>query len=386
LNRGSTARLKVVYLGHTAAMSGGEIGLLRLIQAESDIEAHVILAEDGPLVGALEGAGASVEVMALNAEVRHVRREDLSSYRTALEAGGSVLAYARRTARRLRRLSPDIVHTNTLKAGVYGVAAARLAHLPVVWGLHDRIAPDYLPARAVAPMRTLVKLTPTGLIVPSQATLDAVGGGFRPGLKRAVIPLPVPAPDIDYHVREAVTCVGIIGRLAPWKGQDVFLRAFAQAFPTGTVRARIVGSALFGEEVYAQQIAELACELGIAERVDFTGFQSDVPAQLAQMDIMVNSSVLPETLGQTIIEAMGAGVPTISPDAGGPSEYVKDGWSGVLHTPGDIASLASCLSRLSADVQLRHQLSANGRVVAQRFAPAQTAAQLLRFYAEVRKS
>ena len=49
-------------------------------------------------------------------------------------------AYTFRLARRLRAIRPDLVHTNTLKAGIYGSLAARLARVPSVWHVRDRIA------------------------------------------------------------------------------------------------------------------------------------------------------------------------------------------------------------------------------------------------------
>ena len=50
-----------------------------------------------------------------------------------------------RLRRRLRELEPDIVHTNSLKAALYGGVAARLAGVPLAWHIRDRIADDYLP-------------------------------------------------------------------------------------------------------------------------------------------------------------------------------------------------------------------------------------------------
>ena len=49
---------------------------------------------------------------------------------------------------------------------------------------------------------------------------------------------------------------GIVGRLSPWKGQDVFLRAFAKAFPDGDTQAVVIGSAMFGEDDYALAAAQ----------------------------------------------------------------------------------------------------------------------------------
>ena len=64
-------------------------------------------------------------------------------------------------------------------------------------------------------------------------------------------------------------------RLSPWKGQDVFLRAFAEAFEGSPAEAFVVGGALFGETEYEQSLKTLAAELGIADRVHFVGHVQD---------------------------------------------------------------------------------------------------------------
>ena len=55
---------------------------------------------------------------------------------------------------------PDLVVANSLKSATLGGVAARLARLPWVWHLHDRLSPDYLPAPVVAAMRTLARHSP----------------------------------------------------------------------------------------------------------------------------------------------------------------------------------------------------------------------------------
>ena len=74
--------------------------------------------------------------------------------------------------------------------------------------------------------------------------------------------------------------VGIVGRLSPWKGQDVFLRAFAVADLPTPSSAVLIGSAMFGEEEYERSLHRLAEDLGITDRVDFRGFVDDVPRLL----------------------------------------------------------------------------------------------------------
>jgi glycosyltransferase involved in cell wall biosynthesis len=376
--------VKVVFLDHVARLSGAEIGMLRLIGAAAgELDAVVLLAEDGPLVERLRAAGAEVDVLPLAEHARGLNKSEVRPGTALAGAARHVPGYARAVARRLREHEPDLVHTMSLKAGLYGSAAARLARLPVLWHLNDRLAADYLPRPAVGPLRALTRTLPSALVAPSAATLATVGGPFRPGLRRAVIPPPVPIPAQPFAVRDRVRRVGIVGRITPWKGQDVFLEAFARAFPDPGVRAAVIGSATFGEDAYERELRAQAQALGIADRVDFTGFVSDVEAELERLDLLVHASVLPEPFGLVVIEGMAAGVPVIAADAGGPAEHIADGREGLLFAPGDVGALARALERAAGDCELRVRLSAAGRRKACAFAPDAVARQMLGFYEEI---
>ena len=165
---------RVVYLDHVAQLSGGELSLLRLLQALPDVDAHVILAEEGPLVDRLVQAGISVEVLPMDQRTRHLRKDSVRSGRLPLRAVSDTLIYTLRLARRLRRIRPDIVHTNSLKSGLYGSIAGRLARTPVVWHLHDRIDTDYLPGAAVVLLRTLTRYLADVVISNSDATMQTL--------------------------------------------------------------------------------------------------------------------------------------------------------------------------------------------------------------------
>jgi glycosyltransferase involved in cell wall biosynthesis len=128
-------RLRIVYLDHVAKLSGGELALSRLLAALPDVDAHVILAEDGPLRGRLEQAGCTVEVLALDPRAGELRRGEVGTGLATVRAAALTLVYTLCLARRLRALHPDLVHTNSLKSGFYGGAAAKLARVPVVWHL-----------------------------------------------------------------------------------------------------------------------------------------------------------------------------------------------------------------------------------------------------------
>jgi glycosyltransferase involved in cell wall biosynthesis len=375
--------IRVVYLGHVAQLSGSEIALLRLLRALDRVDAHVILAESGPLVDQLKDAGATVEVLAMSERARGVRRGQVRVGRSALSAVFETARYVVVLARRLRTLQPDVVHTESLKAGVYGSLAARLAHRKVIWHVHDLVDRGQLsPATAIA-LRLLIRHLPNAVIANSQATLATVGAGPS----RHVVYPPIPAPGGSLERRAArargdALAIGIVGRLAQWKGQDVLLRAFAQAFAEGANRLVIVGAAMFGDEddAYAAGLHELAGSLGIADRVDFRGFREDVWSELVALDVLVHASLTPEPFGQVIVEGMAVGLPVVASAAGGPSEIISDRVNGLLYPPGDVAALAALLKLLDGDPALRASLGSAALTRAADFAPARAAAATRAIY------
>lgn len=376
-------RHHVAFVTHVAQLSGAEIAMLRLVEAAADeIHATVLVAEDGPLVDGLRDAGADVEVHPLPAVARDLRRGELTAGARQLAAARTTAGYARHLRDRLVALDPDVVHTNSMKAGFYGSWAGRRAGKPVVWHLHDRVMPDYLPRRVVPAVRWATTHAPDALVAPSQITLDTVGRIPR-GLRATVVPNVIPAPETPVPMRPDVRAVGIVGRLTPWKGQHVFLEAFARAFPEGDVRAAIIGSAVFGETDYEQELHEQAARLGIADRVEFRGFCTDVGAQLETLDVLVHASVLADPLTTVVLEGMAAGLPTVSANAGGHAAHVTHGHDGLLFAPGDPGALARELRRLAGDPDLRRSMGAAARHTAQRFAPEAVTAEMVAVYDEL---
>ena len=168
----------------------------------------------------------------------------------------------------------------------------------------------------------------------------------------------------------------MVGRLAAWKGQDIFLDAFAKAFPDGNAHAVIAGTAMFGEDDYAETLRRQTERLGIADRVDFPGFVEDVHELLASSDVLVHASIIAEPFGQVVVEGLAAGVGVIATGLGGPAEIITDGVDGLLCPPGDSDKLATLLRRLHDDPAERKQLAAAGVQRAVAFRPEIIAAQV----------
>jgi glycosyltransferase involved in cell wall biosynthesis len=386
LSEPSTRKIRVVYADHVAQLSGGEIALVRLINALTEVEAHVILAEDGPLVGRLIAAGASVEVLAMPDRTRDLRKDRVGAA-LPFTAVLDVAIYVPRLAWRLRSVRGDILHTNSLKAGVYGSLAARLARVRTVWHVRDRIAPDYLGRPAVRLLRRLIRDLPDGVIANSEATRSTLSSApERTTVVYSIVHDPITSPTaLAARAPEPPFVVGMVGRIAPWKGQHIFIEAFAKAFGDGSGSATLVGESMFGaaEARYAVELRDLAETLGIAELVDFRGFREDVWEELSRMDVFVHASLSAEPFGQVVVEAMLAGVPVVASASGGPLEIITDGVDGILYPPGDADALAAALIRLRDDPGLRTQLRVNALERAQEFSPEAAADLVMSLYRQV---
>jgi glycosyltransferase involved in cell wall biosynthesis len=375
-------RLKVVYLDHVARLSGGEIALLRLLPHLDRANPHVVLAEDGPLVGRLHLAGISTEVLPLRDSARELRKGDVVRRVLSPGVAAETMAYVVRLAARLRRLRPDLVHTNSLKAGVYGSLAARLAGIPMIWHVRDRIEDDYLPHEAVLLVRRMSRHLASAVVANSRSTMETLAAPSKPVVIYSVLPEVMSEVPHQPRVNGGPLTFCIVGRLAPWKGQDLFLRAFARAFPEGEERAAVVGGALFGEDEFARELPRLAESLGIADRLEFRGHRSDVWDELSRIDVLVHASVAPEPFGQVILEGMAAGVPVIAARAGGPAEILRHDVTGVLYEPADVGELAGAMRRM-LDPGLRDRLTAAARNELGPYSPAVVAAELQQLYERV---
>ena len=352
MNVALTARPRILYLDHTAVLGGGELALLALVKELDRTRFHpvVLLFSEGPLLPEMQ-AIAETHLLPMPTELLDARRESMHG------AGGlpwqkaiGTLGFLRALSQTIDRLRPDLIHTNSLKSDIMGGLAARYAGIPVVWHIRDRIDDDYLPARAVRIFRAACAVIPNGLIANSRATLASLH--LRPRKPSAVISSGI---DLRPFVRASAGAqtlsdtigsgreirIGLIGRICPWKGQEVFLRAASHVLARRqNVRFLVIGAPLFGEDAFERDLRRLAAELGVASQVEFTGFQRDIPERIAGLDLVVHASTIPEPFGQVVVQGMAAGKPMIATEGGGPSEILRDGVTGYLVPRGDPQKLA----------------------------------------------
>jgi len=351
-------------------LSGAELVLLDIARHYAD-SSKVLLFAGGPFCEHLEQAGVAVEVLPAPRAVSEVSRE--GGGMRDLHAVPGVFKLAWRVARLARGY--DILYANSQKALVIGALAGKLAGKPVIWHLHDMLTPDHFSQKRRWLAVTLANHMVVRIIANSRASAAAfVESGGRAERVRVVYNGIDPSPfesvaststEVDILREELdlarVPIVSVFSRLAPWKGQHVLLEAIVHL---PGVHALLVGEALFGEDTYAKALHKQAETLGIVDRVHFLGFRRDIPRLMRLSNIVVHTSTAPEPFGRVIVEGMLARRPVVATRAGGVTEIVEDGISGVLVPQGDPKPLAKALTDLLDDPYKGCALAEAGRVVA----------------------
>jgi glycosyltransferase involved in cell wall biosynthesis len=167
-----------------------------------------------------------------------------------------------------------------------------------------------------------------------------------------------------------------IGRLAREKNWETLLRAAAQVY-TQHPTLRLV---LIGDGPDKQTLELLAAELGIAERVTFTGEVpfDEIPAYLKAADMFGFASVT-ETQGLVTIEAMAAGLPVVVVDGSGSHDIVDNGKEGFL-VDNDPNALASAINQMLSNPEQMKQFSVKALKKARIFDANRLGKQMVKVY------
>jgi glycosyltransferase involved in cell wall biosynthesis len=139
--------------------------------------------------------------------------------------------------------------------------------------------------------------------------------------------------------------LGAVALFRPRKGLEVLLDALALLLGEGRqVQLQAVGT--FETPQYERAIRRRVAELGIRSAVDWRGFQPDVDAELATMDLFVLPSLFGEGLPMVVLEAMAAGVPVVATRVAGVPEAIRHGVDGLIAEPGSASALAAMVRQV----------------------------------------
>jgi len=378
-----TATLRVAHLGHSTAYGGAELALVRMLAASDGRWEGVLVLPQGSDLGPFAGLDPAG---VLRVGPSHRAGPGARSGAVSALAGVVTLVCTAVALRRSPALRADVVHTNTTRAAAYGALLGR-GRGKLVVHLRDLLTVDALGRYGFHALGLALRRA-DGVVANSAATLASARPYLPPGVPTLVLPSPLGLDAVRARDRGAAPAagepkvVGMVARLAAWKGQELLLEAFAGAYGGGSrTRLRLVGAAHFGDGDYAARLRARAAALGVADRVELPGHVTDVAGEIAAMDVCVQASTLPEPLGQNVLQYLALGRPTVVADAGGPLEWVRDGENGLVFRSGDVGSLAAVLGRL-ADPALRDRLAAGARATTVP-TDVEVAAAFARFLSEV---
>lgn len=266
-------------------------------------------------------------------------------------------------SRLVRRLAPDIVHTQAFRANIWGRLAAVRANIPVVVSV--RATYSYLP-RAYYPIERLLAQWTAAIVTPSKATADHLTSAVK--ISSSLISVIPNAVDTDLFMpngsgdamRRAWGTAGFVvlapGRLVPQKNHGGLVNAFrtvAERRPDSTLV--IAGTGPLESEIRRQA-------LPLGDRVVFAGElpHKQMVEAMAAADVVCLASHF-EGMPNVLLEAMACGKPVAASGVDGASEVVEDGLTGFLTPPEDAPALAQSLLKLADDPSLRSKMGALGR-------------------------
>jgi glycosyltransferase involved in cell wall biosynthesis len=375
------------------------------------------------IIGRLNVGGPAIHVVNLTAGLDPYRYQTLLVAGSENEAEGSMLDFAvshgvrpivireivtafslaPRDAKALaklyiliRRERPHIVHTHTAKAGFLGRVAARLAGVPViVHTFHGHVLHGYYGAVKNGLLRRLEQslawCTDRLVTVSEEVKRELVCFGIADAQKITVIPLGFDLEPFlnsytrrgefrqELGLRDEIKLVGIVGRIFPIKNHHLFLAAAGRiALANPDIRFVIVGDGALRSALEQQ-----AQQLGIADRVLFTGWRRDLPRIYADLNVLAISSDN-EGTPVSAIEAMAAGCPVVATRVGGLPDLISDSTTGRLVPPRDAAALANSVLDLLGDPDAARQISRNAtEAVRQRFTLTRLISDIDRLYSHL---
>lgn len=355
--------MRVLHIITGLGIGGAEFMLSRLLAGldPKQVASHVIaLKEGGPVASQISARNIPVEIMGL----------DTFMPRTLMPL---------RLARRIKRISPDLIQTWMYHSDLIGGVAARLARpfgpgIPVAWGVRQSVVNPALlkPAtwRVIRTAAIASHFLPQSIVVNAQASFASHAAlGYATG-KFVLIPNGFDSmrfqPDgrARSHLRQRLgiapetILVGLAGRLDPHKDYPGFLTA-ARAISAQRSDIAFVAAGE-GVEPKNPRMARLLAEHAPLPHLHLLGRCNDMPGFWSAMDIAVSASV-GEGFANAIGEAMSCAVPCVVTDVGDSANIVS-GCGLVVPPAQPMALMKAILSLADMPQEARQQLGKHARL------------------------
>lgn len=347
----------VLMVNDIAEIGGGKTSMLDIahVLANAGFELH-LACPTGPLATDGQALGMTWHEFGFHERRMLTPRAHLPR----LPAIRARRAEGARLARLAAEVGADIVHTGATVPHLDSVAHALPAGCRLLWHI-NQLHPSFLFAGPL----------PDRIVGVSAASLRP--GRWRRGVRERAVVVPngvdleryrPPTPSEREHARDHLDLdddrfvLATVARLEPSKGVGDLIEAAARARCRPTLVVVGDSTGYSGGDAHERSLRARAADLGTDVR--FLGARSDVGLILRAADAFVFASHW-EAFGLVLAEASATALAVITSDAGGCTEVVDDGVTGVVVASGDVAAFADAIDGLASDERRRLRLGAAGR-------------------------
>jgi len=356
----------VGFISHSARVGGAETVLLETIEALKDhgIDCRVLLPESGKLCDELKNIGVVFSIIPYGLWMSGGKK----SIRMQLSYIARHLITIPLISYKVKKWKCDVVYSNTVTVCV-GAIAASLIQRPHVWHIHEFGYEDHGLVFMFGDRLSLriLNFFSSACIFVSRSVAAKYAKYIDPGKNKTIYcsmhraqnkgPKPDKEPSKVPSRNYSFRCI-ILGSVVEGKGQEVAVKAIIELVSSNVmIELLIVGHDYFG---YGQRLKEVVTQHGLQKHVIFVGHLEDPFPVIESSDVVLVCSKC-EAFGRVTVEAMLAGKPVIGAQSGATPELIKDGYNGLLYTPGDPKSLARKVLYLYENPDVAMRIGADGK-------------------------
>jgi glycosyltransferase involved in cell wall biosynthesis len=289
-------------------------------------------------------------------DVRHVGVEPVWLGRHRSRLGTLVSLFSR-----LRREAPDIVHSTHFYTNLYAGVAGAALKIPTVGSIRNDARLEMKANGVWGP----ALLRATSIIVANSEAgrRNAIRRGLRAD-RITVVPNVIDLAEFDQRAGSpfvgelpAGVIALLVGRLVPAKRIDRFIEALALARRTAPDLCGVIA----GDGPLRPALEQQAASLGIRPPgLTFLGARTDVPALMRRAAMLVLTSEH-EGFPNVLLEAMAAGLPVVTVDAGDAIRVVGHEIAGLVARPAEPEAIAKLMVQLAGDADMARKLGSAGR-------------------------
>lgn len=375
--------IRVLYISHEAdEVLGSTLSLANHLHAlRQDVEPLVVVPREGSSARHLRNLGYEVLAIRFKLNVTPKRLSWLKRLPRQFWDGWINEQACRQLSIIVRERNIQIIHTNSSVTLLGHQLKNYLCHhydflVPHVWHLREFQDLDFgfQPFNGWNSLRHMVSDS-DAIIAITRTILDH----YVDNHPRSFVVNDAVRRRDDISTADKQPYLLFCGRVIPNKGAETALHIFAAIAPHyPELSLRYVGSI---EPEYQQQLSALAQQRGIADRIFFEGFQSDIRLYMQHATALLMCS-RNEAQGRVTVEAMFYGTPVIAMASGGTLEIVEDGVNGLLFN--NIQEGAAQLIRLVDDPELaQHLINEAHDTASERFSEEGYRFQMLHIYHSV---